>query len=364
MKFKLLFLFIISVSYLSGQTQVDLRNPNFSIGKAAPSYYNNGHMREWEDCGKAQFPVESGFDVQPGSFQVTTKPKVGSAYIGLVTRDNGTYECICQELDIEIIEHTQYVLSVYLAKAEVYSSLAVQDRIDGADSTFHVNSTVLRIWGGLSVRNKDELLYESEVIDHHEWKNYIAQFTPKETHKYLHFEVYYCGENNNQNGNLLIDAINHVDIDNSTLNELRNQKQAALESELKKQIAYDLIDYIEAMKVDSASNFPHLEVIKNMSSLNENKGNIPYFINSFADNKFEGIVESASKVGSPKMASFFDRQFELKSKKSLSKEEEEYFVNATDLFEEINAEKSLQLFMVEYVRANRDEIIEEILRCF
>ncbi|HRI59483.1 MAG TPA: hypothetical protein PK228_07160, partial [Saprospiraceae bacterium] len=49
----------------------------------------------WYDCGAA---METPPDVQPGSFGVVSSPYDGNTYLGMVVRDNETWEAVGQQL--------------------------------------------------------------------------------------------------------------------------------------------------------------------------------------------------------------------------------------------------------------------------
>ena len=80
----------LSVSGIWCQKRIILQNPSFE-GPAGQSRPPMG----WTNCGA---PGESPVDIQPGSFDVNFPPYNGNTYLGMVTRDIGTYEGISQRL--------------------------------------------------------------------------------------------------------------------------------------------------------------------------------------------------------------------------------------------------------------------------
>lgn len=164
---------------------LNLNNPSFE-GLAMHSRQPSG----WYDCGK---PDESAPDTQPGSWGNTTKAQDGRTYLGLVTRNNDSWESVCQGLaGGNLNPDHYYTFSLYLAKATKYRSPARQvGTIIKNDSVDHTSAVKVRIWGGSSYCRKQELLGESAVVTHTNWKKYNFRFEPKGTFEFITIEAYY-----------------------------------------------------------------------------------------------------------------------------------------------------------------------------
>ena len=101
-----------------------LSNPSFE------DIPRQGHPpRGWYDCG---FPGETPVDVHPAAisaedtanfFGVDNRPHDGNTYLGMVVRDNDTYEAVSQRFTSGRLEAgTCYTFSVYLARETGYFS--------------------------------------------------------------------------------------------------------------------------------------------------------------------------------------------------------------------------------------------------
>ena len=161
--------------------------------------------RGWEDCG---FPGETPPDVQPNSqstfafFQVVKPAFKDSTYLGMVVRDNDTWEMVSQRLSGPLKGGNCYEFSLYLCRSELYVS---QSRVNFQEANY-TTPAKLRIWGGSSYCNKRELLAETSAIINTRWLKYDFKFKPKETHNYIVLEAFY----NTPvlfpyNGNVLVD---------------------------------------------------------------------------------------------------------------------------------------------------------------
>ncbi|RMG77012.1 MAG: OmpA family protein [Bacteroidetes bacterium] len=195
-----------------------LENPSF---EDMPRH--SRQPRGWYDCG---FPGESAPDTQPGFFDVTQLPQDGDSYLGLVVRDNETWEMVAQRLSRPLEAGKCYEFSVYLSRSELYLSPGKDDLASpGAPQNMknHTTPVKLRIWGGSGYCNKAELLAESSLIINTRWLEYNFKFEPKNTHTYILFEAFYKTPTLfPYNGNILMDNASPIypvdcDVENPTL---------------------------------------------------------------------------------------------------------------------------------------------------
>ncbi|MEL6846631.1 MAG: hypothetical protein AAFP02_25780, partial [Bacteroidota bacterium] len=156
--------------------------------------------RGWLNCGWSD---ESPPDVQPDTtFAVSQEPYHGKTYLGMVTRDNDTWESIGQRLSKELEPGQCYSFSVFLARSRTYISIsqATGQRVN------YDTPSVLRIWGGVARCDRRELLAETSRVDHSDWREYKFKFSPTQLHTYIMFEVTYkMPVLLPTNGNLLVD---------------------------------------------------------------------------------------------------------------------------------------------------------------
>jgi outer membrane protein OmpA-like peptidoglycan-associated protein len=179
---------------------IKLDNPSFE------DYPQAGHTPQgWFDCG---FASETPPDVQPNAiFKVTKTAMHGSTYLGMVTRDNNTWEAIGQRLKTPLVKGANYNFSIYAARSEIYLS---QSRTTNKDASY-TTPIILRIWGGSGFCSKNEMLDETEPISSGTWQKMSFNFTPKSNHTHFMIEVFYKVPTLfPYNGNLLLDNASDI----------------------------------------------------------------------------------------------------------------------------------------------------------
>ena len=160
---------------LWGQDEViTLQNPSFEDmprpGKPP---------RNWFDCG---FQGETPPDVQPDpTFSVSKMPVDGGTYLGMVVRDNDTWESVSQKLSSPLKKGKCYEFSLHLSRSELYISVSRT-----SDETANYTTPAkLRIYGGYGHCDKQFLLAETKVIINHRWLEYKFRFEPIEDYNYI-----------------------------------------------------------------------------------------------------------------------------------------------------------------------------------
>lgn len=170
----------------------------------------------WADCG---FTGETAPDVHPSNFWEVSKPAMhGKTYVGLVVRNNDTWERISQMLESPLQGGQCYNFSVYISTSENYKSRtnvtnagAVRSH---SDSIFNFNiPAVLRIWAGNISCGRSELLAESPPIDNVDWKRYDFRLKPKSNYNYIMFEAFFkTPVLFPYNGNILLDHASSIQL--------------------------------------------------------------------------------------------------------------------------------------------------------
>ncbi len=219
-----LFLFPNNYLLAQGGELIEFINPSFE-GPPQASRTPTG----WYDCGREMFPDESAPDTQPGFFDVSKKAQHGGTFLGLVVRDNETWEAVSQRLPQPITQGNCYEFSLYLSKSEKYLS-AVADRdvqappdqvvkitrdtLGGLREVTLVNHNtpaVLRIWGANSYCGKKELLHETPVVTHERWLKVDLKLEPKGTYSYIILESFFKTPLLfPYNGNILLDNLSPI----------------------------------------------------------------------------------------------------------------------------------------------------------
>ena len=197
-------LFIFLAMTVSAQEVIKLTNPSF---EDVP-----GHSRPpvgWRDCGAFLFPGESPPDVQPsGSWEVRKPASDGDTYLGMVVRENDTWESVSQQLSGTLKKGKTYTFELYLCTSEVYMSFTKANRTTESNYT---TPAKLRIWGGNSLCSKEILLSESPLITNNAWRKFNFTFKPTKNVNYIVLEAFYKTPTLvPYNGNILVDNASNI----------------------------------------------------------------------------------------------------------------------------------------------------------
>lgn len=178
-----LYLLIGLIATLAAQSKpLTLRNPSF---EGVP--HDAVTPDEWQACG-----LDSSPDILPGPWGVYQKPTHGNSFMGLIARENNSWEAAGQQLKKPLKKNQCYKVKVDLARSPAYAG--------------YNQPTCLRIWGSNSPCERDELLAASEAVSHYEWKTYEFIFAPFQNYRYIIIECYYkTPVLEYYRGNLLID---------------------------------------------------------------------------------------------------------------------------------------------------------------
>ncbi len=206
---RLLFVLFSFVSLLNGQDTIFLRNPSF---EDVP--HKGGELvgiREWFDCGRIFFPGETPPDIHSGDstfWSNKTQPNHGLTYLGMVVRDNESWEYLSQRLQGKLLAGKCYDFSIHLMQSANYKSPTRSNNLVESD---FLKPVVLRIWGGTSYCNQRILLAETETISNEEWKQYSFEFTPNLDVNYITLEAFYKTPTLfPYNGHILVDNASHI----------------------------------------------------------------------------------------------------------------------------------------------------------
>jgi outer membrane protein OmpA-like peptidoglycan-associated protein len=182
-------------------TKILLNNPSFE-DKPRHSKVPIG----WTDCG---FPGESEPDIQPSGFFSVNKPaQDGNTYMGMVVRDNDTWESVSQKLSRKLEKGKCYEFSIYMCRSELYVS---QSRLSEAQSNY-TTPAKLRIYGGFNYCDKQFLLAESALVVSTRWIEYKFRFEPIDNYTHLVFEAFYKTPTLfPYNGNILLDNASAIE---------------------------------------------------------------------------------------------------------------------------------------------------------
>lgn len=231
MRFLLLLLIVCCTIDASAQMDtIKLSNPSFedTPRKGGESYGIKG----WFDCGIINFPKESPPDIHPKDYWANTKQASdGKTYLGMVTRDNDTWESVSQRLSQPMKAGQCYSFSIELSQSKRYisgSRLEKEENGNDAQTFNYTTPAVFRIWGGSGFCNTKELLGESVPIKHSEWKTYSFKFEPTFNHRFIVIEaIYKLPLLIPYNGHILLDncsQIIQIDCDEEEIVEVKPEK--------------------------------------------------------------------------------------------------------------------------------------------
>jgi hypothetical protein len=186
---KIWMLILLAATCLRGdiRAQIILNNPSFE-GEAKPDRVPIG----WSICRNGTTP-----DILPGPWGVWLQPADGLTYLGLTARNDGTWEVVGQQLATPLRANECYNFSVDLARADTYAG--------------HNLPLRLRIWGGTNACMKSQLLCETGLVRHTDWRKYDFLFFTKQSFNFILLEAFYGkGLVGKYKGNLLLDACSEI----------------------------------------------------------------------------------------------------------------------------------------------------------
>ena len=217
-KARLIFLLLFSVSILSAQDEkIKLINPSFE-GRPHAGGEGANNIKGWQDCGVILFEDETAPDIHLGmprdssteeiSFGVRQESSEGFTFLGMVVRDNETYEAVSQRLASPLKPDKCYSFSIDLSFSETFMTPFAPKT---ADTKHYKKPAVLRVYGGSGACNQRELLAESDPVSNTNWKTFDFEFRPTKTHRYIMLVAYYkVPVLVPYNGNLLVDNASEI----------------------------------------------------------------------------------------------------------------------------------------------------------
>jgi len=132
--------------------------PVFSQYLPNPSFEGTilmiGPPPEWDICIDGSTP-----NVQPGKYSVYLPPSDGITYVGLLTRENNTWEDMNTTLNIPLSKDSCYIFKI---------DLAYQAQL----SFTYTYPIILRIYGNNVSCEKDNILWQSPAIANEDWLTY------------------------------------------------------------------------------------------------------------------------------------------------------------------------------------------------
>ncbi len=196
-----LFLFLCTLPRAPGQTKIVVfDNPSLE-GEPGIGDLPGG----WYYCGPAE---ETPPDIHPnGSFGVTHRPADGATYMALVGRPNGTTESIAQRLPHPLSPNHCYRLDLYVSRSPFYVAV---DRVS-RERLNHNGALKIQVWGGSIRCQMNQLLAESDVIGHTEWREIKLLFKPSASVEHLILKAVHAPvKEGYYPGNILLDRLSPI----------------------------------------------------------------------------------------------------------------------------------------------------------
>jgi len=175
--------------HIYSQNQINLANPSFE----KYGVNTNQKLEGWNTC---LYGENAAPDVHTqGEFRWSniTPAFSGSSYLSLVVRPDSTGENISQRLMNPLIKNKYYSFQIQLAKPERYLNKvqmlgqdATSDELSEASLSF-ANAVKLQVWGFNNTCDPGELLFETEPIDHVDWRAYQINFLASNDFQHLAF---------------------------------------------------------------------------------------------------------------------------------------------------------------------------------
>ena len=218
----IIFLLIIYPLFSWSQLTPSFYNPSFEDEPRKGSYYSSkeeaqrNNIEGWYDCGVINFPAETAPDIHSDEsdyWNLLGFPTDGKTYLGLVVRDNNTWESVSQKLDEYLYRDSCYSFTIDISMSNSYlSGSRLQRKVKPMFS--YNNPSILAIWAGDIYCDEKELIFESPPIDHEEWKTYEVVFQTNSNVKHITFQAYYSidDEDDPKNGNILLDNISEISV--------------------------------------------------------------------------------------------------------------------------------------------------------
>jgi len=135
-------------------------------------------------------------DILPGYWGVYNEPEDGESYVGIITRQDGSYECLSQRVPSAMEAELCYSMSLFLAFSDNY--------------TGYNTPIKLKIWIGSSKNAKEQLVFTSPTVKSEEWKKFLFEFIPDKDMYYIMFEAYNDDGDTAHKGNILIDKVSSI----------------------------------------------------------------------------------------------------------------------------------------------------------
>jgi hypothetical protein len=132
---------------------------------------------------------------------------LGFEALGMVARDNKTWERIGNKLSATLEKNKEYSFSIWLCRSLEYKS---QSRLTH-QNTIYTTPIVLRVWLGNSFGKCNELVATSIPVQNANWIKYEFVFSPQNNANHVCLEAFYADlKQGAYCGNILLDNVSDI----------------------------------------------------------------------------------------------------------------------------------------------------------
>lgn len=188
-------LLLLFMGYLVGAQDVRLHNPSFEDRpkQGIIDRYSGKRtsIKGWFDCGSIFFPRATPPDIHGGGtgfWESEMSAVQGKTYMTMVVREDDSFESVSQKLIGTLKAGQCYKFSIQLVRSNTYLS-ATQSSVNTMKN--FTQPAVLRLYGGNSTCDNQELLAESAPVENSKWKKYEFKINPAANYDHITLEAYF-----------------------------------------------------------------------------------------------------------------------------------------------------------------------------
>jgi len=353
----------------NAQEIIELNNPSFEgipMASKAPFAWVNGNQFQ-----------ESPPDIQPGWFEVEKEAYHGATYMGMVTRNNASWESVGQKLSSPLLKGQDYSFSIFLAQSEKYESVDKSAYDNGSGKikiVSYTNPIILRVWGSNSYDLKDELLVQTKPVNHTTWKPYSLEFNPGNEYQFIIFEAYYVDDHTSPySGHILLDNCSAIHPKSTPKSETEQDTNILKNKEIlhyySSQDIYSYIPYFHKKgmsKNDPNISFSHLEILSNIAGFQQHSfSSVQTFYNSHSSNEINHFIDQLEHIGIEEPMNVIKRLAFVKQQEEngqkLKRRDKQFIKEYKQMYRFLP--KSINEKATQYIQQNKESIINEIVIC-
>lgn len=202
------FLVMIGISAI-GQDTILLTNPSFEENLRDENHNSlNQPPTGWIDCGIHMFPKSTPIDILPNRFW--SKPNEIhdlETYIGMVVRQDSSYESIGQKLQSNLQVDSCYQIEYFVSRSDNYWSYVSNSK----EKQNFITPAKVAFYAGNKVCAFEDYLGESPPINSSEWIQYKLEFKmPSDANYFFIVAEHIKFDSVAYNGHVLVDCLSAI----------------------------------------------------------------------------------------------------------------------------------------------------------